>query len=229
MAGARTARGARSRYTSAGYAGERADLYIAERPAGSAQEKLVDLNRIGYAGVDYRSARPWRESPEPVLQTPDVATSAPARPRTTRARSASRHEDLSTRLLNAAMREKREAILCAILMAMILLLLASWGQKMVEGVRLQNEIASYQEATIKLEKQNESIAQQIEQAKSGERIRNLAQNNLRMLRPERAQKESLYIQIPDVTRAAEQTQSEDPKMEMLDILLGLLSVFHIGE
>ena len=227
MAGARTARGARSRYTSAGYASERADLYIAERPAGSAQEKLVDLNRIGYAGVDYKSARPWRESPEPVLQMPDVA--APARPRTSRARSASRHEDLSTRLLNAAMREKREAILCAVLMAMILLLLASWGQKMVEGVRLQNEIASYQEATIALEKKNEGISQQLEQAKSGERIRNLAQNNLRMLRPERAQKESLYIQIPDVTRAPEQTQSEEPKMEMLDILLGLLSVFHIGE
>ena len=227
MAGARTARGARSRYTSAGYAREQADLYIAKRPAGSAQEKLVDLNRIGYAGVDYRSARPWRESPEPALQMEDVV--APARTRTSRARSVSRQEDLSTRLLNAAKREKREAIICAILAAMILLLLASWGQKMVEGVQLQNDIASFQGSTLALEAENEGYMRKLEEAKSGERIRNRAQNDLHMLRPERAHKESLYIQIPDVARTPEQAQNEEPKMELLDILLGLLSVFHIGE
>ena len=65
-------------------------------------------------------------------------------------------------------------------------------------------------------------------AKEGERIRNLAQNELGMLRPERAQHVTIYIQSPDTAQQTLQ-QNEEPRMEMLDILLGLLDVLHIGE
>ena len=66
-------------------------------------------------------------------------------------------------------------------------------------------------------------------ARSGERIRNLAQNELGMLRPERAMTQKIYIQAPDSTAAATLQNTEEPRMEMLDILLGLLNVLHIGE
>lgn len=228
MAGVKAARGARSRYTSAGYAHGQAKLYAPDVPAGSPQEKLRDLNRIGYEGVDYRSARPWRESPQPVLQAPEVTISRPAPTRGVR-RESVRHEDLSEKVLRAAMRERRSAIVCALLLAFILLLTASWGQKMVEGVQLQRDIDMYYSLTQSLNKQSESVNQQIELAKNGELIRNKAQNDLGMLRPERAQKETVYIQMSDLASQPQQDVAEEPKMEALDVLLGLLSVFHIGE
>ena len=63
----------------------------------------------------------------------------------------------------------------------------------------------------------------------GERIRNLAQNELLMLRPERAETQTIYIQAPEKTTETTLQQNEEPRMEALDILLGLLNVFHIGE
>ena len=55
MAGAYRARSARGRYSQAGYdANAERTLYIADVPAGSAQDELRDYNRAGY-----RSERPW--------------------------------------------------------------------------------------------------------------------------------------------------------------------------
>ncbi|MDO4741666.1 MAG: hypothetical protein Q4A66_13440, partial [Eubacteriales bacterium] len=87
----------------------------------------------------------------------------------------------------------------------------------------------YQSRTVALEKESERLAQQLEIAKSGERIRNLAQNELHMLRPERALTETIYIQTIDNNPDTVLQQNEEPRMEALDILLGLLNVLHIGE
>ena len=119
--------------------------------------------------------------------------------------------------------------MCVALLCAILMLAAMWGQKMVAGVEVQQVITAYQNQTIAFERENERLAQKLEQAKSGERIRNLAQNELNMLRPERAQTEIIYIQNVDDVSENSLQQNEEPRMEMLDILLGLLNVFHIGE
>ena len=50
-----------------------------------------------------------------------------------------------------------------------------------------------------------------------------------MLRPERAETETIYIQTADSNRRQALQQDEEPKMELLDILLGLLNVLNIGE
>ena len=50
-----------------------------------------------------------------------------------------------------------------------------------------------------------------------------------MLRPERAQTETIYIQAPDTPVQEKAQENSEPQMELLDFLLGLLNVFHIGE
>ena len=111
----------------------------------------------------------------------------------------------------------------------MLTMTAVWGQKMVEGVNVQRDIQSYQDRTISLQKENEKLRQQLEIAENGERIRNLAQNELGMLRRERAQTETIYIQAPDKKAREEAQAVGQTHMEILDFLLGLLNVFHIGE
>ena len=222
MAGAKAQRSVRGKYTTAGYASGQPNLYIARYPAGSAQENLRDLNLPGYGG-GYRSERPWREeAPKPTLQGAATISRAPDRPRP-------RKDDLTTRVMRAAKREKQASVICVLLLAAILMIVAVWGQKMIEGVRIQNNIAGYQRLTAQLEQSNERLSQQLEQARSGERIRNLAQNELGMLRPERSQHETIYIHAGDLAVEPEPAQSETPRMELLDVLLGLLNVFHIGE
>jgi len=221
MAGMNHARKERASYSRAGYVGaynaqEERELYIAKTPAGSAQDDLRDYNRLGY-----RSERPWNETPVPVFEA-EAAVAAPSVGRRVR------QETFFDRVAYHAKRERRDAVLCVVLLAIILMMTAAWGQKLVEGKRVQDAIARYQAQTLAFEKDNERLATQLEMARNGERIRNLAQNELGMLRPERAQHVTIYIQTPE---AAQQTlqQNEEPRMEMLDILLGLLDVLHIGE
>ena len=220
MAGARAEQRPRGKYTTAGYAHGQPSLYIASVPAGSPQENLRDLNRRGY-GTGYRSERPWRE--ETVLSYESAAAQPVTRTRPVR------RPDFSTRLVRAVQAERRAVTVCVLLIAAILMIVAAWGQKMIEGVRIQNSIAEYQTQTVKLEQSNEDLSRQLENAKNGERIRNRAQNELGMLRPERAQRETVYIRASDLAVTEQPQQNEEPKMELLDILLGLLNVFHIGE
>lgn len=228
MAGtARAARGSRSRYTAAGSAN--GGLYIASVPAGSKREALRDLNRRGYAAPDgYRADRPWRQSPEPAFEQAEPAYEQAEAARPAAARR-ERRMDLSERLYRAAMREKRAAALCVVLAAAILMVVASWGQKMVEGVDIQKDIARYQEGIAALEQQNRDMEQQIESAKLGDNIRIRAQNELGMLRPERAEHVTISIKPQELAPAPEPEEAEEPKLELLDLMLGLLSVFHIGE
>lgn len=215
MAGAYKARSARGRYSQAGYArGE--ELYIADVPAGSAQDELRDYNRAGY-----RSERPWHETPAPVFE---AAAPAPA-PR----RAHARPQTFLDRLAAQARRERRDVAVCIALLAVIMMMVAAWGQQMIKGVEIQHSINAYQANTVAFERENERLSQQLEQARGGGRIRNLAQNELGMLRPERARTETIYIKTPESPAQKAVQDPEEPRMELLDILLGLLNVLHIGE
>ena len=208
----------RGKYSQAGYAGEESrPLYIADIPAGSLQDELRDYNRAGY-----RSERPWNETPYPVFEGGEVAAPALRRKRV-------KKQSFMDYLGAQAKKERKDVIACIVLLGVIMMMTAAWGQKMIQGVEIQRAINQYQASTVAFERENERLAQQLELARGGERIRNLAQNELGMLRPERARTEKIYIQAPDSAAQASVQNSEEPRMEMLDILLGLLNVLHIGE
>lgn len=194
-------------------------MYIADVPAGSAQDSLRDLNRAGY-----RSERPWRETPSPVFEE-----EAPAAPVRSAKRRQAREQTVTEWLMASARRDRRDVAVCIVLLGVILMMAAAWGQKMIAGVQIQQRIESYQTQTKVFEAENERLVQQLELARSGERIRNLAQNELNMLRPERAEHETIYIQAPDSMTQEPVQQNGEPRMELLDFLLGLLNVLHIGE
>lgn len=209
----------RGKYSQAGYAGEEnRPLYIADVPAGSAQDELRDFNRAGY-----RSERPWNETPYPAFEGAQTAAAPVVRRK--RAKQKSFVEYLSAQVR----RERKDFIACIVLLGIIMLMTAAWGQNMIRGVEIQRAINNYQASTVAFERDNERLGQQLELARGGERIRNLAQNELGMLRPERAMTQKIYIQAPDSAAQASVQNNEEPRMEMLDILLGLLNVLHIGE
>ena len=116
MTGTRTMRVSRGRYVSAGYAEKRTrpaaderELYISADPAGSARENLRDLNRAGY-----RSERPWRDTPDPALQT-----AAPETQRRAPARKAAARKQLGPidRLLAEIRRDRKGVAVCASILA----------------------------------------------------------------------------------------------------------------
>lgn len=221
MAGAYKARSARGRYSMAGYVAEaERPMYIARVPAGSAQDNLRDLNRVGY-----RSERPWHDTPTPAFEGGEAAVAMPSVP----AHRRKRQMTLTERLMLSVKREKKDFIACVVVLALILLMGAAGGQKLVAGVEIQRKTEEYQEMTRQLNLDIEGIEVQLELARNGERIRNLAQNELNMLRPERANTETIYIQTSESTQQENLQQYEEPRLELLDVLLGLLNVFHIGE
>lgn len=221
MAGVYKAQSTRGRYSQAGYTYD-ADMYIAAVPAGSAQDALRDYNREGY-----RSERPWHETPDPVFEQPVSPRTNPpaARKKTKQKKPQTFLDGLSAQ----AWLERRDVAACILFGALILIMLAAGGQQMIRSVKLQNTINAYQEDTKVFEQENEQLAQQLELARGGERIRNEAQNKLGMLRPERAQTETIYIRTAENAGQKALQNTEEPRMELLDILLGLLNVLHIGE
>ena len=219
MASAKAGSASRGRYAASSGARER-ELYISAVPAGSPQDNLRDFNRAGY-----RSERPWNESPRPALAGGDVVA-APAAPPVRKTRK--RRAGFLERAAYEAGRDKKGAAACAVLCCAIVLMGALWCGRIVDGVQLAHDIDSYQKQTRVIEQENETLARQLETASSGERIRNLAQNELGMLRRERANQETIYIPL-DETQNSRAQESTEPRMELLDVLLGLLDVFHIGE
>lgn len=217
MAGARGARSTRGKYSAAGYNGEDSrQLYIARVPAGSAQDALRDLNRPGY-----RSERPWNETP---AFEEGGAAAAPVQRRAKRKKPMT----LGQWLAYHAKRERKDVAACAALLCVILTMAAMWGQNLISGTQIQNAITKYQSDTNQLNRENELLEQRLTMARSGERIRNLAQNELNMLRKERAHTETIYIQAPEKAKESLQ-HNDEPRMELLDVLLGLLNVLNIGE
>lgn len=228
MTGTKTTRASRGRYVSAGYAHRQGqpetrgrELYIADDPAGSARENLRDLNRPGYRGDRAR-----QDTPSPAFQTPEAE-----RPRTaaTKRAAAKRPMGLIDRLIVEVRRDHAGVAACVLLAATMLVMAVAWGRNMVDGVTTQRSIESYQTQTATLVKENEMMQQQLTAAESGDRIRNRAQNELGMLRRERAQTETIYIQAPEKKAQDEAQALSENHMEILDFLLGLLNVFHIGE
>ena len=226
MAGIRRARG---RYSAGGYMHEQnrqereqtqeKPMYISSVPAGSAQDALRDYNRAGY-----QAERPWRETPEPLFeQAADGAAAQPITDAPVLSRSAQR------RRAAESARTRREIAACIVLGCAVLMILALWGQKMVQGVRIQNDIKAYEDGTKVLESEIADLRQQLEIAKDGTRIRNLAQNRLGMLRPERAQSQTIYIQNAGEGQRRQAQEQEEPELGILDLLLGLLDVLNIGE
>ena len=218
MAGVKTAN--RARYTSAGYVRRaQSELYIARVQAGSAQDDLRDLNRRGY-----RSERPWNEAPQPVFETAGAEQAVPVK-----RRAKPQRKNLFDYIAYHAKRDKKGVMICLALLCAMLMMVAAWGGEMVDGVVLARDIAAYETQTKYIALENEMLQRQLEMAQSGERIRNLAQNELGMLRPERAERETIYIRTTDYADQSAQTEAGGVQMEALDILLGLLNVFHIGE
>ena len=220
MAGAKQAN--RARYTSAGYVARReGELYIARTQAGSAQERLRDLNRRGY-----RSERPWNDTPVPAFETgaEQVFEQAPVRQQKKK-----KKKSFFEYVAYHARRDRQGVMICLALCCAMLMMVAAWGGEMVDGVVLSRDIAAYQRQTEVLTTDNEELAYQLDLARSGERIRNLAQNELGMLRPERANHEKIYIRASDMNAHEAQPEAGGVQMELLDIMLGLLNVFHKGE
>lgn len=220
MAGAKTAN--RAKYTSAGYhARKEQELYIARAQAGSAQEALYDFNKRGY-----RSERPWNETPVPAFEGAAVQDgAAPIRQRA----KVQKKKGFFEYVAYHAKRDKKGVTICLALLFVMLMMVAAWGGEMVDGVVISRDIAMYETQTRQIEMENESLQRQLEFASSGERIRNLAQNELGMLRPERANHGTIYIRATDGNETIAQTQESGVQMELLDVLLGLLNVLHIGE
>ena len=216
MASKGTNSASRGQYASSGSTDER-EMYIADVPAGSAQDNLRDLNRIGYRA-------PWTESPRPAFEGGDAAElgAAPAPQRVRRKGS------LYDRAVYHARRDRQGFMACAALSCVIVLLIALWCGRIVDGVRLANDIRVREAEIAMLNASNETLTRQLDAASSGENIRNIAQNELGMLRRERANQVTIYIRNDSEQNAAEQVV-EEPRMELLDVLLGLLDVFHIGE
>ncbi len=223
-----THRGARSRYTSAGYSQDH-ELYIANTTPGSAQDNLRDYNQRGYEPLseDFKSDRPWRNRENDLpLEQPDPSEQESLPISRKRYK---KHKGFGDWILMQARRERGSAILCVVLFTVLLVIIAAASQNMIEGNRVQSEIEQYRMMTDSLTIENENIAMQLELAKDGGRIRNLAQNSLGMLRPERALHQSIHIQATTQELAKEAPQVEEQQMSFLDIMLGLLDVFHIGE
>lgn len=219
MAGTRGARSTRGKYSAAGYGREEGrQMYIASVPAGSAQDALRDLNKPGY-----RSERPWNETPA------FEAGGAAAAPMPRRREKQKKKMTFGQWLAWHAKRERKDLAVCVVLTCVIVTMAAMWGQNLISGTQIQNAIIKYQRDTTKLNRDSELLEQRLTMASEGERIRNLAQNELHMLRKERAHTETIYIQAPDNAAKGSLQHNEEPRMELLDVLLGLLNVLNIGE
>lgn len=220
MAGA-TGNNRAGKYTYAGYAAqqEENDLYIAKDPAGSAQDNLRDLNKKGY-----QTERPWNETPEPLFETkkaqPPKYKAAPAK---------QKKRTFAQWVIYQARQDRMGAMVCTGLLCAMLMMVVVWGGEMVQGVQLNERIKEYETLTKEIGTSNEKLTKDLELAKNGERIRNLAQNELGMLRPERAEHQTIYIRTPDVDNEQLHAENTEPELELLDLMLGLLDVFHIGE
>ena len=203
MVGAR--RSKRCRYVTAGYSGTD-ELYIQRDPAGSARDNLRDSNRRGYGA----------ESPEPPIQY-----------RVTRKKS--KPLGFTDRLLAEVRRDKLCAAFCGFLLVVLIFLSMVYATKLSSHAMLERELSMYLTETASLEQENAYLQKRLDAARDGGRIRSIAQNELGMLRRERAEKEEIYIQIPDTSDAADSAAEGEVHMELLDVLLGLLHRLHIGE
>lgn len=220
MSGPYKARHTRGQYNQAGYIGEEErDMYIADVPAGSARDTLRDCSRKGY-----QCERPWNETP--IFETADAA---PHQGGGVKQTAKKKKQSGLDRLSDSFSRERSWGLACILAAAALLTAIVISAGQLMEGAQLQQSIVSYEQSTKALKDANDETERQYKLAFSGESIRNKAQNELHMLRPERVQTEKIYIRMPENMNRTTVQNIEEPGMDILDILLGLLSVFSIGE
>ncbi|MBQ2990708.1 MAG: hypothetical protein IJD60_05400 [Clostridia bacterium] len=218
MAGAKGARSVRGKYSAAGYDGKREEqMYISDVPAGSAQDKLYDLNKKGY-----RTERPWNDESILEMEANSGAAAVEHKRRVEK-------KTFVDKMMMQAVKEKKDAIACAVFLVIIFVMTAARGQLLMTGLHINKDIGRFNQMTEELAGVNEKLEMRLKAAQNDSNITNMAQNQLKMLRPESSRKETIYIQVPDQAHESSLQHSEEPRMEALDILLGLLDVFHIGE
>lgn len=216
MAGAKSASASRGKYSTAGYLAQERDMYISREPAGSAQDRLRDMNQPAYR-ADVRA-----ESPEPALGRVE-------RNRKQTIRSHTKKKNLVERIGLAAETDRAGAIVCVVLICIAVGLGILNLQKHGEYRQLKSEITRYTNAINALEAENAIYEDKLAIESSGEKIRNRAQNELGMLRPERAARETIYITIPNNQGMTPVQEDSEPELDLMDIVLGIMNVMKIGE
>ena len=185
-------------------------LYEDRERAGSARDRLRDLNRIGF--------RDGSDGPQPYFSNGNAA----------RKHGRKRKASFLERLRREIKADKTAAGICCFLMAVVIALgFAFVGQLRQKHINL-SEIADYNRRTAALVEANETLNGELTRLTSEERIHNLAQNTYGMLRRERAETSEIYIQMPEKYTSKDASAAQEPKMEVLDILLGLMDRLHIG-
>lgn len=228
MADTKAARGSRGRYMAAGYsyepeerahAGEAAQersLYIAADRAGSARDNLRDLNRKGYAAGG--------ETPKPYFEENVPGGRENRTVYTARKQTAARRLGFFEQMALEAERDKAAAALCVVLLAIILTIGVAGSARIIDRVSIQNEINEKHSAIEAYERQNDEYRLRIEMASQPDRIHQIAQNRLGMMRPRADMRQSILINAPDVMSAAQETKAES-SFGLLDCALAMLNTF----
>ena len=167
--------------------------------------------------MDQTYENAWKDSPEPPIRY-DAQM-----PRT------KRKQTVLERFRNAVRQDRLGAACCAILLFFFLLTGALWLQRLADMRENVRMITYYRDLESYYNNENAKIEQRIASAMDGASIRNLAQNSLGMLRPERANTQEIYIQLPDEEEYRSAQSGEEVKPELLDLVLGFLGRMHIGE
>lgn len=227
MAG--TGKAVRGRYTAAGYTAhdeaKESELYLERDQAGFARELIRDNNRIGYSGQGLDDdGLPFSFFIDEVQRDEERR-----RAKKTNARAAARQREeeltFTERLAIVARRERRAVAVCCALFALNLTLLAFWGQAMIDSVSKRDQILAYENGKAAYEMEIQEARRKIDAAQSGERIRNLAQNELGMLRGERVETQKIYIQTSNLASAQQPAAVAEESAGLLDWLLSVADIF----
>lgn len=220
MAGAGLKKASRASYTSAGYVYDEelreSELLIERVQAGSAQDLLRDNNRIGYSAEERDSdGLPFSFVMEEQREQPARKTKKEREVQLT----------LSERLVRAVRRERAAVAVCSVLLVLNIILLSFWGQAMIDGVRLSDKIEAYDQGIDDYELIISDMRTKIDQATNDERVRNVAQNELGMLRRERVATEKIYIQTAGITSSRPAVADTEESAGWLDWLLSVADIF----
>ena len=221
MAGAGIRKASRASYTSAGYAYDKdwqdRDLLIERVQAGSAQDLLRDNNRVGYGAQEldgdglpfsFFEKDEWQERVE-------AAEKKKKKKQLTR----------TEQLVRAVRRERFAVAVCSVLLVLNIVLLSFWGQAMIDGVRIQDKITEYDDGIDDYDELIYDARVIINRATNDERVRNVAQNELGMLRKERVATEKIYIQMASVAQEKPVVAEAEEGTGVLDWLLSVADIF----
>ena len=219
MAGAGLKRANRASYTAAGYAFDEQgrELLIERVQAGSAQDLLRDNNRVGYsAGELDGDGLPFSFFEEEEKREKRKAKGS---------RETKKQLTTTERIIRAVRREHGAVAVCCVLLVLNIILLSFWGQALIDGVRIQDKIDGYQSGIDAYNSEIASARVAIGRATSDERVRNVAQKELGMLRKERVATDKIYIQMASVAQEKPVVAEAEEGTGVLDWLLSVADIF----